>query len=255
MSFHRREFLITTASAFTLAALASEQAAAMIAKPGIKVIAFDAFPIFDPRPIFALVEKLFPDEGAELSNVWRTRQFEYTWLSTAAHHYQDFWTLTESALVYAAKSRRLELTEEKRKQLMAAYLELGAWPDVVPALNTLKEQGIRLALLSNFTPTMLDAAIKSSGLQGMFDQVLSTDKVKSYKPDPRAYQMGIDAFRLRREEILFAPFAAWDAAGAKQFGYPTFWVNRQNQLPEELGVTADRMGSNLRDLVEFVAQK
>jgi len=82
--------------------------------------------------------------------------------------------------------------------------------------------------------------------------VLSTDRVKAYKPDPRAYQMGLDAFGLKPDQILFAAFAGWDAAGAKSFGYPTFWVNRQNQPGEELGVTLDAIGGNLNDLVSFV---
>ena len=99
---------------------------------------------------------------------------------------------------------------------------------------------------------MLDSAIKSSGLEGIFEPSLSTDSVRVYKPDPRAYQMGIDAFNLRREQILFAAFGGWDAAGAKLFGYPTFWVNRLNLPMEELGVAPDATGQNLTDLVDFV---
>jgi 2-haloacid dehalogenase len=102
------------------------------------------------------------------------------------------------------------------------------------------------------TPAMLQAGIRNSQLDGVFDHVLSTDAVKAYKPDPRAYQMGLDALGLRREQILFAAFAGWDAAGAKSFGYPTFWVNRQNQPVEELGVIADGIGATLTDLATFL---
>ena len=147
---------------------------------------------------------------------------------------------------------KLELTSEKHRQLMNAYLELKAWPDVLPALQTIKSMGIHLAPLSNLTPAILDANIKNSGLEGIFDKVLSTDKIKTYKPDPRAYQMGIDAYKLKREEILFIPFAGWDAAGAKSFGYPTFWVNRLGLPAERLGVTADGMGKTLLDMLDFV---
>jgi 2-haloacid dehalogenase len=98
---------------------------------------------------------------------------------------------------------------------------------------------------------MLEAGIRNSQLDGVFDHLLSTDRVKAYKPDPRAYQMGLDAFGLKRNQILFAAFAGWDAAGAKSFGYPTFWVNRQDQPSEELGVTLDANGGNLDDLVAF----
>ncbi len=109
-----------------------------------------------------------------------------------------------------------------------------------------------MAFLSNLTDAMLDAVVKNSALEGFFEPHLSTDKVKAFKPDPRAYQMGLDAFKLRKEEIAFAAFAGWDAAGAKWFGYPTFWVNRSNAPVEELSATPDGMGSGLGDLVKFV---
>ena len=147
---------------------------------------------------------------------------------------------------------KLELSLEKRQRLMQAYLELKSYPDALPALKSLREAGIRMAFLSNLTPYMLDSAIKSSGLEGIFEPSLSTDRVRVYKPDPRAYQMGIDAFNLRREEIAFAAFGGWDAAGAKLFGYSTFWVNRLNLPIEELGVAPDAIGQNLTDLVDFV---
>ena len=102
---------------------------------------------------------------------------------------------------------------------------------------------------------MLEAGIRNSGLEGVFDHVLSTDRVRAYKPDPRAYRMGLDAFGLKRDQILFAAFAGWDAAGAKSFGYPSFWVNRQNEPGEELGVRPDAQGENLNDLVAYLTAR
>jgi 2-haloacid dehalogenase len=147
---------------------------------------------------------------------------------------------------------QLDLTSDKRKQLMEAYLELKAWPEVPLALRSLQSAGIRLAFLSNATPQILDSGIKNSRLEGIFEHVLSTDKIKTYKPDPRAYQMAIDAFGLKREDIAFVAFAGWDVAGAKWFGYTTFWVNRLNLPREELGVAPDAVGGNLTDVVSFV---
>jgi 2-haloacid dehalogenase len=167
-------------------------------------------------------------------------------------NYADFWQTTEDWLAFAAKLLQLELTVEKRAQLMQAYLGLKAWPDVLPALRVLQGLGVRLALLSNMTAKMLDADIENAGLDGIFEHVLSTDQARTYKPDQRAYQMAIDAFRLQRAEILFVAFAGWDAAGAKWFGYPAFWVNRLNVSGEELGVTPDAVGRDLTDLVSFV---
>ncbi len=252
MPLNRREFLNLAAAGVVTGLMASSPLARATTSSQIKAIAFDAFPIFDPRPVFALAEQLFPGKGAELSNVWRTRQFEYQWLRALSGHYADFWQVTEDALVFSSEMLKLDLTSDKRKQLMDAYLDLKAWPDALPVLQSLKNDGIRLAFLSNATSKILDAGIKNSGLDGVFEHVLSTDKIKAYKPDPRTYQMAIDAFNLKREEILFVPFAGWDAAGAKSFGYTTFWVNRLNLPVEKLGVVPDAIGQNLTDLVAFV---
>ena len=218
----------------------------------IKALAFDAFPILDPRPVFALAEQLFPGHGAELSNLWRIRQFEYQWLRAMAGRYADFWRATEDALVFAARALRLQLSPPTRDRLMAAYLELKAWPDVPEALRSLRNAGIRLALLSNATAEILQAGIHNSQLQGMFEHVLSTDSVRAYKPDPRAYQMAVHALALDREEIGFVAFAGWDVAGAKWFGYPTFWVNRMNIAGEELGVTPDATAATLAEVVTLL---
>lgn len=252
MSAHRRDFLNLVAAGVAAATVAVPSARAQT--PGatkIRAIAFDGFPVFDPRPVFAKAEAMFPGKGGELSNAWRTRQFEYTWLRTLTGNYVDFWQVTEQALAFAAKLVKLEMSGAQRDQLMASYLELKAWPDAAAALKQLKDAGIRMAFLSNFTAGMLDAAVGNSGLQGLFEAHLSTDRVQAFKPDPRAYRMGVDAFGIPKEEIVFAAFGGWDAAGAKRFGYPTFWVNRANLPLEELGIAPDGIGTGLRDLVAF----
>src|SRR5262245_13745484 len=185
MLFDRRAFLHLAAGGVVARALPSPLVAQAAPQPPCKAIAFDAFPIFDPRPVFGLAETLFPGKGTELSNAWRTRQFEYQWLRTLSGHYADFWQTTEDGLVFAAKLLQLELTPEKRAQLMQAYLGLKAWPDVPSALSALHKSGVRLAFLSNMTTKILDAGIKHAGLDGVFEHVLSTDKISAYKPDPR----------------------------------------------------------------------
>ena len=251
----RRQFLSLTVCAAAGALVENRAAFAVSTDVPVQAIAFDAFPIFDPRPVFVLVEQLFPGRGAELSNEWRTRQFEYTWLRVAAQHYADFWQVTEDALKFAAARLNLELSRHDRDKLMNAYLELKPWPDVMPALSSLKKSGLRLAFLSNFTLGMLNSNIKSAGLTGLFEHVLSTDQAKTYKPDPRAYQLGMDSLKLRREEILFVAFAGWDAAGAKLFGYPTFWVNRQKLPMEKLEANPDGVGESLTQLVQFITPR
>ena len=162
-----------------------------------------------------------------------------------------FWQVTHDALLYAAHKTNVNLSSEQSQQLMNAYLALKAWPDVLPALATLKKSEYRLALLSNFTPPCSMRASIAPGSRE-FSSTLSTDQAKTFKPDPRAYQLGTDSLKLKKEEILFVAFAGWDAAGAKAFGYPTYWVNRLKQPPEELGDRPDATGTALPALVEYL---
>jgi 2-haloacid dehalogenase len=259
MSLTRRNFAAVAtlglASEIVLDAAASSWADTAGRAESIKAIAFDAFAIFDPRSVFALAERLFPGQGAELSNEWRARQFEYSWLRVAARRYEDFWAVTEDALVFAARKTGIKMSDAERDALMNAYLELKPWPDVSFALGTLKESGLRLSFLSNFTPRMLHQCIRSAGLEASFEAALSTDQARTFKPDPRAYQLGVEALNLDRERILFVAFAGWDAAGAKAFGYPTYWLNRLELPPEELGQTPDGHGRDLPGLLEYLNKR
>jgi 2-haloacid dehalogenase len=159
--------------------------------------------------------------------------------------------VTGEALIFTAKLLGLNLPAEKHDLLMGAFLRLKAWPDVLPTLTVLKDAGIKMAFLANLSAGMLDANVRSAGLEGLFGDHLSTDRVRAFKPDPRTYRMAIESFKLTREEIVFAAFGGWDAAGAKRFGYPTFWCNRLNLPIEQLGVVPDRVGSSTVDLPAF----
>lgn len=249
---NRREFVRRSALGAGAGLLGASLSLPAAADVRLKAVAFDAFPILDPRPIISLAEETFPGKGAALSEAWRSRQFEYQWLRALSGRYADFEKVTEDALVFAAELLKLDLSPVARKRLIGAYSQLKAWPDATAALGALRESGLRLAFLSNMTIRMLDANIKVAGLEGLFDQVLSTDAVKTYKPDPRAYLLGTTALGVKREEILFVAFAGWDAAGARSFGYPTFWVNRLNQPVEQLDAAPDASGRTLEDLVTFV---
>jgi len=251
----RRRFLELTTGAMAGAVMPPTTVTPASTGGPVKAIVFDAFPIFDPRPVFALAEELFPGEGAALCNAWRTRQFEYTWLRTVADQYTDFLRVTEDALVFAARSLQLPLPPEERLRLVQAYLGLKAWPDVPDTLAVLKASGIRLGLLSNFSRRMLEAGIRNSGLEGVFEHLLSTDTVRRFKPSPHAYRMAVAAFGLKRESIVFAAFAGWDAAGAKWFGFPTVWVNRLDAPPEQMSVTPDATCRDLAGLVHFATSR
>jgi len=249
MTLNRRAFVSLVAAAATLPA---EPTFAAPREAKIKAIAFDALAVFDLRPIAALAEQIFPGRGDEMSHLWRTRQFEYTWLRTVGNQYVDFWTVIQDALAFSCKSLKLELTKGNSDLFLESFLELKAWPDAAPVLKKFKASGITMALLSNFTAAMLDRSVKNSGLGDIFDAYLSTDRVKAFKPDPRAYEMATRTFRLAKEEIAFAAYGGWDAVGATWFGYPTFWVNRAHATAETLGAVPDGIGADLNDLATFI---
>lgn len=254
MPLDRRTFIGVAASSVAIGALKPALFARAAAGPRLQAVAFDAFPIFDPRPVAKLAETLFPGKGALLSDVWRTRQFEYQWLRALSGRYVDFWQATQASLTFAARKLDLDLSDEKLDRLMNAFLQLKAWPDVPDALKTLKDAGIRLAFLSNMTEEMLRTNARNANLEQFFEHIISTDRARTYKPAPQAYQLGVDVLQLKREEIAFAAFAGWDVAGAKWFGYPTFWVNRAGFSVEELGVVADGVGNDLGQLIKYVTE-
>jgi 2-haloacid dehalogenase len=252
MSLSRRQFLSLTTGTVLAGALPPVAAGHADAAETCKAVVFDAFPIFDPRPTSRVAEGLFPGAGVNLMNVWRTRQFDYQWWRALSNKYVDFWQATADSLTFAAKQNGLHMTDQARDELMGTYSNLTVWPDVPESLRLLHAAGIRLGILSNMTKEMLEAGLAGARLGGLFEHVLSTDQIKTYKPAPSAYQLAADAFALPRQEILFVPFAGWDVAGAKWFGYPAFWVNRLGSPAEELGVIPDGAGKDLQALTAFV---
>lgn len=253
MDQHRRTLLRVVASGAVASALPTVASAAQADRPAVRALAFDAFPILDPRPIQALAESLFPGSGATLMNAWRIRQFEYQWLRSLGGQYVDFLQATRDSLVFAARQLKIDVPAARQEELMAAWSNLKVWPDAVAAVRALRARGLRLIFLSNMTEPMLQGGLRAAGLDGQFEAVVSTDRVRTCKPDARAYQLGIDVLGLRKQEILFVAFAGWDVAGAKWFGYPTFWLNRQDAPAEELGVAADGAGRDMAALADFVS--
>ncbi|QGM45881.1 haloacid dehalogenase type II [Methylocystis heyeri] len=220
--------------------------------PRFKAVAFDYFVLFDANSILPEVEKAFPGKGADFVKLWRSKQFEYCFLRSLTGRHEDFFKVTEDALVYAAKAMKLDLQPETRTRLMNAYLALKPWPDALDALQKLKAAGVRIITIANFSPKMLQANAKAAGLSDLFDELLSTETNASFKPEPRAYELGVKRLDLRKDEILFAAFGGWDAYGAKSFGYPTYWVNRFNLPAEELGLQPDKTSQDLAGLLAFV---
>lgn len=220
-----------------------------------KAVAFDFFVIFDPNSVVITVEKIFPGKGLDFTKAWRAKQFEYGFLRSITNSHEDFFKVTEDALLYTIENMGLEATNDEKKQLLNAYLTLTPWPDAVDGLKKLKAAGLRIITIANFSKKMLLANAQHAGIVDLFDELLSTETNSTYKPDPKAYGLGMTRLGLKKDEIVFAAFGGWDAYGAKSFGYPTYWVNRFNLPAEKLGEKPDGTSNNFQGLLDFVLDK
>jgi 2-haloacid dehalogenase len=215
-----------------------------------KSFVFDAYgTLFDVHSVIEAGRAVTADPPA-LSALWRQKQLEYTWLRSLMGRYEDFWAVTEAALRFALRRLGIAATDGQVRALMDAYLSLACFPEVKAALASLK--GARRGILSNGSPRMLEAAVRSSGLTASLEHVLSVDAVQTYKPSPSVYALGPRAFELEADEMLFVSSNAWDIAGAKAFGFQTCWCNRTNAPMEELGLTADYEVTRLDQIPEKV---
>jgi 2-haloacid dehalogenase len=227
-----------------------------------RAVLFDAYgTLFDVYSVGLLAEQLFPGQGARLAQVWRDKQIEYTRLVTTSDHgahYRPFWALTQAALTYAIKliepAARADWPayEGRAAQLMNQYRHLSAFPENREVLQALKHRGIVTGILSNGEPQMLGIAVRSAGLEGLLDHVISVDGIRKFKTHPDAYAQGEKVTGLPRQQIVFVSSNAWDALGATWFGYRTLWVNRQNLPFEELGTPPTRTATSLRDVLEML---
>lgn len=206
----------------------------------IKAIAFDLYgTLFDVHSVVARCDQQYPGRGREISTLWRQKQLEYTWLRSLMNRYVTFEEATEDALRFTCRHLRLDLGDEACRTLCDAYLRLQPFPEVPGTLRELRRRGLKLAVLSNGSPHSIGAVVGNSGLRAEFDHLLSVDPVRVYKPDDRAYLLAEQAFGLARTSILFVSSNAWDATGARYFGFPTCWINRSGNVFEEMGQTPD----------------
>jgi 2-haloacid dehalogenase len=196
------------------------------------VYAFDAYgTLFD---VHAAVRRHAAEVGpdaARLSEIWRAKQLEYSWVRTLTVRYLDFWTLTEQALDFAYASVP-SANPTMRSKLLDAYRGLDCYPEVPELLRTMKKEGKQLAILSNGSPGMLADAVAAAGFAGVFDAVLSVDELRVYKTDPRVYELVTTRFRVYPEAVSFQSSNRWDIAGATAYGLRTVWINRTG-APDE----------------------
>jgi len=245
--FTRRGVLLSLLSAAAMGSRAEARTvdAATVRQPTIKALAFDGFTLLDPRPVGAAVSRMVPDKGAQLAAAWANKLFALSWLETSAGRYSGFAAIAEAALTFSAQAMDVDLTQQQKRTLVEVYGQLPAWPDTATILAALREAGIRLAFLSNLGGDMLQANMRGNGLDRWMDPPLSTDRVRAFKPSPRAYAMALHHFGLPREEIGFVAFGGWDALGAKWFGYRTAWINRLGMTEETLSPHPDAIARDL----------
>jgi 2-haloacid dehalogenase len=217
-----------------------------------KAVLFDAYgTLFDVYSVALAAEQLFPSQGQALAQLWRDKQIEYSRLLTMSGRYEPFWALTRAALRFAAQRLKLDFGRDDEERLMNEYRHLSAFPENLEVLQALQARSVRAGVLSNGDPEMLAVAVKSAGFASLLAPVLSVHEVQRYKTDAAAYALGPKALGLSAREILFVSSNGWDAIGATWYGYTTLWVNRGGLPLEQLGTEPTRIGSSLRDVLDF----
>ena len=205
---------------------------------------FDAYgTLYDVYSVAARCESCWPGKGAQLSQLWRAKQLEYTWQRSLMQRYVPFSTVTREALAYSCEALKLELSVAQMEGLMGEYLNLALYPDVTRTLAKLKPPK---AILSNGSPDMLLPLVKNSGLE--LDAVISVDALKIFKPAPQVYQLAVD--KLQTKNIGFVSSNCWDALGAKSYGFEVYWINRGNAPVDRLGFKPDRILKSLDEILQ-----
>jgi len=194
------------------------------------------------------------DKAGLLAELWRTKQLQYTWLSSLMGRHRDFYEITGLALDFAMATLDLR-SKNLRKKLMALYEILDAYAEVPDLLDTLKQAGLKTAILSNGSPKMLATAVTAAGIEHNLDKVISIEDAGIYKPSPSVYQLAVDQLGVARERICFVSSNGWDATGAAAFGFQVAWVNRAGQQPETLGFPPKSELPDLSGLAELVLAK
>jgi 2-haloacid dehalogenase len=221
---------------------------------GISACVFDAYgTLFDFASAAARCEAVPEERRAALTALWRDKQLEYAWLRTLENRYADFWQVTGEALDFALDS--LDLAQlALRERLMELYLGLEPFAEVPSVLRALREAGFKIAILSNGSPHMLEALVKRSRLESLFDAVLSADAVRAFKTHPKVYQYALDSLGLPAPAIAFQSSNAWDAHGASDFGMRVVWCNRYGQRRERLPGAPDFEIRTLAELPGLLAK-
>ena len=217
----------------------------------IKAIIFDAYgTLFDVNSAAEKCKDKIGDKWEGFANHWRTTQLEYTWLRSLMKRHKDFWQVTEDSLDKSMKA--YEIDSSMRNELLDLYKILLTFKEVPEVLKSLKEKNYKLAILSNGTPNLLNELVKSNNLENIFDDIFSIEEVGIYKPDSRVYDLPINQYQIQKNEVVFLSANTWDVSGGGNYGYNSIWVNRNNNIFDNLDYEPKHQIEDLSKLLDII---
>ena len=217
----------------------------------IKAIIFDAYgTLFDVNSAAEKCKDKIGDKWEGFANFWRTTQLEYTWLRSLMKRHKDFWQITEDSLDKSMKTYKIDST--MKNELLSLYKSLSPYKEVHEVLIKLKEKNFKLAILSNGTPSLLNELVKSNNLENVFDDLFSIEQVGIYKPDSKVYDMPINKYQIKKNEVYFLSSNTWDVSGGGNYGYNSIWVNRNNNIFDKLDYSPKHQIKQLGELLDIL---
>ncbi len=217
----------------------------------IKAIIFDAYgTLFDVNSAAEKCKDKIGDKWEGFANHWRTTQLEYTWLRSLMKRHKDFWQVTEDSLDKSMKT--YEIDTSMKNELLDLYKILSPFKEVPEVLKSLKEKNLKLAILSNGTPSLLNELVKNNHLENIFDDIFSIEEVGVYKPDSKVYDIPIKKYQIQKNEIAFLSSNTWDVSGAGNYGYNSIWVNRNQSIFDNLDYNPNHKIENLSELLPLI---
>ena len=217
----------------------------------IKAIIFDAYgTLFDVNSAAEKCKGKIGNKWENFANYWRTTQLEYTWLRSLMKRHKDFWQITEDSLDKSMKVFNID--NSMKNELLNLYKVLSTFPEVNEVLKKLKEKKYKIAILSNGTPSLLNDLVKSNNLDNIFDDIFSIEQVGIYKPDAKVYNIPIQKYKIKNDEIVFLSANTWDISGGGNYGYNAVWVNRNSNVFDNLDYKPKNEIGNLKELLEII---
>ena len=217
----------------------------------VKAIIFDAYgTLFDVNSAAEKCKDKIGDKWESFANFWRTTQLEYTWLRSLMKRHKDFWQITEDSLDKSMKT--FSIDPSMKNELMNLYKVLSPFKEVPETLKKLKVKNFKLAILSNGTPSLLNELVKSNNLDKLFDDIFSIEEVGIYKPDSRVYDLPIKKYKIKNSEVIFLSANTWDVSGGGNYGYQSIWVNRNNNIFDNLDFNPSNQIKDLTELVNLI---